>query len=1336
VGRPAQARSDYHAYGQERPGPGKNFYVVEPDGSLQPDDSDDSGLEFVSPPLPIDDIMSDLNKVKAWANRMGCYTNDSTGLHINISVPNYSIDRLDYVKLALLMGDEYVLNDFGRAGNTYAKSAMGKIRGKVTPENAKQILDKMKSGLDQLATKAIHSGITDKYTSINTKDGHIEFRSPGGDWLDDNFEKIENTLMRFTVAMSAALNPEAYRQEYLKKLYKMLAPKGETDPLAIFAKYAAGELPKAALKSFIRQAQLVRGNKAAQQAELDTMYKDLAPAPGEVNQGNWGIWLGSVNQFSRVPGEYSAGEPVPLRRFPSQEAAEQFLTQTRASNPRMRADAEVREIEPTTAQAAPTDSNQGNWGVWVPSLNRYATIGNLEPRRFLRHGDAQAWIQDYNTRHVGNNVELSVREIEPTTAPAAPEPGSVQWNIINGDNQVAHTFWNTNRQSDANQAGSAWIWSQRLNHFAGRGPWQIVPAANSAASSEPIPGSTQDLQRQRQRDAALAAASMAADAEHAANRRTPTPIPGVQDIEIDIPMAQTQWEVYNRSSNQPVFTMYAENQANAWRKGQEWVATAMQTDPTIDASNFSVRQSAQPVSESREITKLHKLDSVLKKCISMIHRGKQINPKKYGGVAACLIDNKNNHTYAINMPGPNGTRRHAERMAIDKHLKRHGRIGPNAIMVTTLSPCVHDMRERDGESCTELLSDYGIEKCYAGWQDPTQHPATDYPFNLQVTDNADIFNTCQDIAASFLPQVVANELNETVNPDCFDPAFNDTQHFDGLTYRATVQEEHGKPVLTIKVLDDNFQQVGVSKFKQSKKGVVSLITSLKPEYQGQGIARNIYAYVRMLGNTIVPSRNQLPPGKAMWNAWKKSGDAKHLMKDVAEDADGNIEIRSEPTSTGGVQVYAYRDGKEVGWVRFQKAGNGKVKATMVHVPERLRRQGIGSAMYKHARHSLGLDIVPSDSQTADGRLFWNKIHEVEEEPIRINLGNNNAARAFIERVYARYPYTMQNNHVMVWGKGDEQQFAMFELIPSFSKRGAVEVKWFQAYPLRQGVGSKAMKELQAMAREDGISLTLFPWDKGQVSQSKLTKFYRGQGFKPAVKGSKAMQWEPISERKQHPLEDFEGLKFRIVADSGQLFVNALDPTGNNELGHVVFDLDDSKELYPRDLFIKDKFRSQGIARIMYDFVKSKGYTIQRSWDQTDAGSGFWNKHKGEDVRVWEQNDLAEERTHHPDHKFKTAYHITSTENAEEILYSGLDPYDGKAFMVVDEGDKTKLQRELSMVGGWMYAKTEGSDDPLTLLKIDVTGIPLTYDQGWYFSTTKIPPDRIQDLGAKELARYV
>jgi GNAT superfamily N-acetyltransferase len=135
----------------------------------------------------------------------------------------------------------------------------------------------------------------------------------------------------------------------------------------------------------------------------------------------------------------------------------------------------------------------------------------------------------------------------------------------------------------------------------------------------------------------------------------------------------------------------------------------------------------------------------------------------------------------------------------------------------------------------------------------------------------------------------------------------------------------------------------------------------------------------------------------------------------------------------------------------------------------------------------------------------------------IKLSPQQRAYDWIQKVYAAYPQTWQNNHVMpLGGSGEDQQFAMFELTPSNSKRDAVEVKWFQAYPLRAGVGSRAMRELQRLAQEDNIALTLYPWDKGQVSQSKLMKFYRAQGFRPAVKGSKNMAWEPVPEAFNNP----------------------------------------------------------------------------------------------------------------------------------------------------------------------------------------------------------------------------
>jgi len=99
--------------------------------------------------------------------------------------------------------------------------------------------------------------------------------------------------------------------------------------------------------------------------------------------------------------------------------------------------------------------------------------------------------------------------------------------------------------------------------------------------------------------------------------------------------------------------------------------------------------------------------------------------------------------------------------------------------------------------------------------------------------------------------------------------------------------------------------------------------------------------------------------------------------------------------------------------------------------------------------------------------------------------------------------------------------------------------------------------------------------------------------------------------------EFEGLTLKVIKQGHELIVDALDDWGNKVLGHVKFNIGDGRELDPQDLHVDEKYQGQGIARVMYDYVKSLGYTIVRSWDQTDAGAGFWNKHRGEDVRVWE-----------------------------------------------------------------------------------------------------------------------
>jgi GNAT superfamily N-acetyltransferase len=124
------------------------------------------------------------------------------------------------------------------------------------------------------------------------------------------------------------------------------------------------------------------------------------------------------------------------------------------------------------------------------------------------------------------------------------------------------------------------------------------------------------------------------------------------------------------------------------------------------------------------------------------------------------------------------------------------------------------------------------------------------------------------------------------------------------------------------------------------------------------------------------------------------------------------------------------------------------------------------------------------------------------------------AQQWIRKIYSvsgdefhEHPFNPRYR-VMTWGSGDDQELAIFELAPVFGKPTTVDIKWFQAYPQRQGIGTRAMQRLQQLALEHGITLTIYPWNRGEVSQSKLTKIYRGMGFRPTVRGAKDMSWQP------------------------------------------------------------------------------------------------------------------------------------------------------------------------------------------------------------------------------------
>ena len=281
----AVASSGYHSTKRQ-----EGLWIIEPDGSLEADEGD-MPAEFISPPMPLQECLTKMREFFEWAKGEGAYTNESTGLHVGVSLPGIG-GNIDYVKLALFLGDKYVLDLFDRDGNTYCKSAFDKISrditSKMTDETMADKLEMMRLGLSREALLAITNGMGHgKYTSINLKGDYVEFRSMGGANYLDTIDLVINTVQRFAMAMSIAGDPNAYKEEYAKKLYKMLDPSRlgvNTSTVEYFAKYASGQLPRSALSSFVKQVRLQR--------EI-MKQKQQAPSTSSTQPGKkywWDVW--------------------------------------------------------------------------------------------------------------------------------------------------------------------------------------------------------------------------------------------------------------------------------------------------------------------------------------------------------------------------------------------------------------------------------------------------------------------------------------------------------------------------------------------------------------------------------------------------------------------------------------------------------------------------------------------------------------------------------------------------------------------------------------------------------------------------------------------------------------------------------------------------------------------------------------------------------------------------------------------------------------------------------------------------------------------------------------
>lgn len=169
---------------------------------------------------------------------------------------------------------------------------------------------------------------------------------------------------------------------------------------------------------------------------------------------------------------------------------------------------------------------------------------------------------------------------------------------------------------------------------------------------------------------------------------------------------------------------------------------------------------------------------------------------------------------------------------------------------------------------------------------------------------------------------------------------------------------------------------------------------------------------------------------------------------------------------------------------------------------------------------ISIEGTPS-TQAKASEFSTLSIVDESEEYLTLNKKPDRQAKAkeFIKKVYDRFPPSPMNpkQHIMTWGEGDDMEFAIFELAPRSFPADTVEINWIAAYPQGKKVGERAINLLQDLAKQDGISLSLYPWDKiwnpeleeaeeGTEESKLIVNSLKKAGYKMLGTGADATVW--------------------------------------------------------------------------------------------------------------------------------------------------------------------------------------------------------------------------------------
>jgi Putative amidoligase enzyme len=215
------------------------------DPKLLSDSDHDLGVELISPVMTLRDGLVWMAKVFQMIDtfkqgRLDLYTTAMCGFHVNMSHVRMNPVTFDYAKLAIMSGDQHYLKDFGRLGNTYAVPLMRAVYDQLVVQKERPSGDdpraqaalnllrlrgwspeRVMNDLAALIPQSHH--FTLDLSKLNSNNPYIEIRVAGNAQYEQRFDEIANLAIRFGALIKIACDPNAYREEYLRKVYQLVS---------------------------------------------------------------------------------------------------------------------------------------------------------------------------------------------------------------------------------------------------------------------------------------------------------------------------------------------------------------------------------------------------------------------------------------------------------------------------------------------------------------------------------------------------------------------------------------------------------------------------------------------------------------------------------------------------------------------------------------------------------------------------------------------------------------------------------------------------------------------------------------------------------------------------------------------------------------------------------------------------------------------------------------------------------------------------------------------------------------------------------------------------------